>query len=452
MAERWNIGLLFLSAALLAGFAITAASAQRAATARAVESNAEDDPVFETRVIDFETIPGEQTSRDDNPLAGVLRRAAPVNVKDQFRESHGVVFNDGVFVFLCQNRIVRVTACPLPRAASGLRAAAFDPRSSRQLEMRFDAPVFGVSVKMTSGAAAAQQTAAVDVGSEYTVLLSAFDEKGGLISESYQDFYARGPDGPHWEDEFFIGARSNSRIPSVARVTIRVWLSGDENETPRAHLFDDVKIYAPAASDEPPVYADLNRVPFEPKLEDFTPARFRRVSPANENYDYYAQAPRYRAPIDWDRAFAAVARQNNLGIETPVERDTSVVDRLQLPFLLSTSADPATVRVFGRDDSFDASYRVGDAEYSIEGTRVLTEYRPQEPTYERGVEEPNLKFEVHSYGLSATFSVYGAAYAVHRYCKGDSPRFDRDCLDRTQMRDHLKTLAVAVGARGRARP
>ncbi|MEL7486387.1 MAG: hypothetical protein AAGJ87_04110 [Pseudomonadota bacterium] len=441
--RRAAAGIVFLAVAL------TPAAAQRTSdVAVATNDNA---PAFETKIIDFENVPGAEQS-SDNPLGSLLQRAVPVPLSDQYEQSHGVVFEPGASVFLCQNRVRRATACRLPRAASGLSAALFDPRGRRDLTLRFEQPVFGAAMTFTApeGPASGPNSTSFDGGYEYTVLLRSFDANGEQLSERYQDFYWRGENGPHWEEEFFIGAGRTQRAV-VSRVTVRVWASIDQRETPTRFLFDDVKIFAPPST-TPPVYEDLERAVYEPRLVDYEPARFRRRTPPNEKYDYYPQAPRYRSPIDWNAAFAARSRQQASALKPPTVRDRRTADKLRLPILLPSAPDANSLRLFGRDDSFDASYKIDGADYSIEGTRILTDYRKAPPSHERGRRQPNLKFTEHSYGLSATFSLYGAAYAVHRYCRGDSPVFDRDCLDQGALREHLKTLVVAVGAAGEARP
>ncbi len=377
------------------------------------------------------------------PAGASASTGAPLT--DQYRKVHGVSFGGGASVHVCSaNYDVRAriaTACPYPQAASGQRAALHDVRAGgRAMQISFDQPVQSIAMRInpTGG----------QLDEEFIARATAFDENGARIAVSafrfnwYQDALS-------WPTS--ISLRDDKTGRSFTRATIEL-LRVAQNNQPVRFLIDDLA-YANApepALGRPPVAAGIADLDGPPAAGTGVIVSSPQIGPLQANLQKYPAPLRKRLDIDWDAVDADLAEQSALGIAAaaPSGRSARFVDIAELPLLLPTVAEPGSLQVFGNPDTMNAAWRHQGRDYGVYGSRLVTVIAPA-----RGA--PGVRSAITFSGteddLTASFSLYGASYAVTQYCRGGA-RADPDCYDRDRLGAVVESLAVVVGAAGRGRP
>ncbi len=390
-------------------------------TLRLSQSDAE----LQTGVIDFENVQG--------PSAG-----AGVLLTDQYLKSHGVSFGPGASVHFCARVTddVNASLCPYRAAASGARAAAHDVRAGGPaMTIKFSRPVDAVSMRINPTGGALNEV--------FTVQLSGLDANGRRVAANDTRFT--------WGEAAFTWPTSVALETSgagFAQVTVEMRRVAQNNQ-PVRFLIDDVSLAYSAQTGDAPVLAALNEARNPPRIEGAEVVQSDEDQEMREELRLYPAAMRVRTAIDWDAVETSLERQKDLGFAAAAHDDAPIVDIAELPLLLPSRADAASLSIAGGRDSYQADFAIGGRGYSLYGTRVLTIINPAP-----GAPAPasNVTMMETDYALIASFSLYGASYTLTRYCRNDSADEDPACHDRDALGAVAREMVVAVGAAGRERP
>lgn len=374
-------------------------------------------------VIDFENAPGS---------------AATASLTDQYRQSHGVRFGKGASIQFCSDTYDEFnrSACPYPRAASGQFAALHDVESGgRSMQISFDQPVAGVAAKINPTGGRLDE--------QFIVQIVGFGADGARLATNslrfnwYQDAFS-------WPTEI---ALTNEKGGAFTRVSIELRRIA-QNNSPVRFLIDDLLIAN--APERPPVGAAIAEQDGPPRAGRGVIVQSPDTSSASAELQKYPPATRKRLSIDWDAVDADLAEQLALGLSapSPVRDGQKYVDIAELPVLLPVDPDPGTMMVFGGRDMINAVWKQDGRDYSLYGSRLVTVLRPAEGA--PGVRSA-VTFSGDSDGLTGSFSLYGASYALTRHCVGGQAA-DPACFDRDALGEAAGDLVVTVGDAGRGRP
>jgi hypothetical protein len=367
-------------------------------------------PGAEELLIDFESV------ADARRLPGRL-------LGDRYRQSRGARFGAGAHAVLCGATNAEEVAatgvvppCAYPTGASGDRAGYFDG-SADALVIDFDRPIRSLNLRAN--------LPSMHSGQSYRIVITGHDGAGQVAASET----AAGGSvdlAPGWPTT----ATLSSDAP-FARVRVRALYDGTGE-----FLFDDVR-FQPAVV-EAPVAAAI----FAPQ----PPTEFTTVEDRDSvvAVRIYPSATRVRAAIDWDLAMRHREAQRAAGIEPQIPADRRMLDEALLPVLLPTAVDGGAVTVSSSGDTVNAAFSHGGRDYSVYGSRVMTVLPGAAPSGGFAVRRGE-------FSVAATFSLYGAAYELERYCAGDSGD-DPGCGDEQALKDVARSLAVAVGAAGERRP
>ncbi len=379
----------------------------------------------EPRIIDFEL-----TSAS----------AAAAALTTQYRQSHGVAFGKGATVQFCTNDYdeFNVRLCPYPRAASGQHAAMHDVETGGPaMQIGFDDPVSSVSMRINPTGGRLDE--------EFIARIIGFDANGNRAGVSelrfnwFQDAFT-------WPTGVAIEAGEGegfSRIDiSLRRVA--------NNNLPVRFLIDDLT-FTPALLDAPPpVAAAIAAQDGPPQIGRAVVVQSPEVGPAQSTLQIYPAAVRKRLAIDWNAVDAALADQASLGLAAaePAGAGQKYVDIAELPVLLPQAADAGTLQVFGNADTVNAVWRANGRDYSVYGSRLVTVIEKAQGA--SGVQSA-ITFSGTDDDLTASFSLYGASYALAQFCNGGADA-DPACYDRDALGRVAEGLVVVVGEAGRTRP
>jgi hypothetical protein len=342
---------------------------------------------------------------------------------ERYRANHGVRFGLGARVAACEaaspeDAAARGFLCPYPRGASGAKVGYFNQQAD-ELEIGFDrAPTtVSLAINPTGGA----------LGEAYQVILTAFDASDALIGRTTTNA-VWGADAFTWPTRVSFAGQGRA----IARLLVA---------TSRGRFFfDDLRLdFGPPGS---PVFADILAAPAAPPVVAAQTVETNAASALR----LYSPAAEVRVAIDWDAAAAAAGRQQAAGLAAIAPADRAGLDAALLPVLLPLAADAGSVDVSSTGDTFFTRFQRGGRGYSVYGSRRLADLGA-------GASEPisNFQAEPLEYGMSASFSVYGAAYLLYAFCTADEMRSD-NCGDEADLRAAARDLAVAIGAAGEARP
>jgi hypothetical protein len=96
-------------------------------------------------------------------------------------------------------------------------------------------------------------------------------------------------------------------------------------------------------------------------------------------------------------------------------------------------------------DSYMATISLGGRDFTLFGTRVMSVVSGGAPPDAGAIDYVDLE-----YGVAASFSVYGASYALTMMCApGQS---EAACRAKAPLDAALQSLVVVIGQAGRARP
>ncbi len=382
----------------------------------------------EPRLIDFEiTTPGTTA-------------AAASSLTTQYRQSHGVSFGKGASIQFCTDDYdeFRVSLCPYPRGASGQRAALHDTETGGPaMQVFFDDPVSSVSMRInpTGG----------QLDEAFVARIIGFDANGNRAGASdlrfnwYQDAFT-------WPTSVAIEADGGAGFSRVDISLRRV----AANNQPVRFLIDDLAFAPASANAAPPVAAAIAAQDGPPQAGRTVIVQSPDVGPAQSTLRIYPAAVRKRLAIDWNAVDAALADQATLGMTAaaPAGAGQKYVDIAELPVLLPQSADAGTLQVFGNADTVNAVWRANGRDYSVYGSRLVTVIEKAQGA--SGVRSA-VTFSGTDDELTASFSLYGASYALTQYCNGGADA-DPGCFDRDALGRVAETLVVVVGETGRTRP
>ena len=358
---------------------------------------------------------------------------------DQYQDSHGVTFGRGATIETCRRPSTNATAyippspCSYDRAASGRNTGYYSLQGGQSLRVNFARAITGLSVKINPTGASLDEP--------FQMRMTGFDASGKEVASSETDFFWR-QDAFSWPTTASLAA-DGGRMTSV---TMELRRPRRANQSVR-FLFDDLALtFAP---DVTPVIEDLLGVEAPPRIPNAEIVRSPNDPELVRELRLYPPATRIRVPIDWAAANLAVQEQAARSITAAALSDRSAIDAAELPVLLPTRADATSLSVVGQGDSYHADFERDGRGYSIYGTRVLTRIRPMTgapPLVQ------NLRFIELEYGLGASFSLYGPAYMVTRYCLDDSPEEDAACMDKDELSEVIGEIAVVIGAAGEGSP
>ena len=380
-------------------------------------------PSQEPGVIDFENVEGQQIG-------------AGIALSDQYSKSHGVTFGRGASVHFCARVFddVNASLCPYPQAASGRRAAAHDVRSGGPaMVMDFSRDVSAVSMRINPTGGVIDEV--------FVAELAGFDANGERVANASVEFNWR-QDAFTWPTSAALrGARFSRLTVSLRRVA--------QNNQPVRFLIDDLVLQYASDETASPVAAAIADQKGPPRARGAVIVQSTEVGGAQDEMRLYPAATRKRTTIDWDAVEKALGEQKDMDLAATPYRGERFVAAAELPLLLPASADPGSVIVLGNRDSVNAHFTLGGAAYSLYGSRLLTVIGKNEGA--PGVGDA-VAFTGTEQSLVASFSVYGAAYALTRHCKDESVTADPACHDRDALGKVAADLVVAVGEAGRARP
>ncbi len=391
----------------------------------------EEDVSDDTVVIQFDAI-------NDDPIAG------GVALTDQYSQSHGVTFGRGATIETCRQVVfdtravttnVAPSPCAYPSAASGQNVAHYDLRGGQALRLDFDRAIAGVSVKVNPTGGVLDEP--------FQMRLTGFDADGNRVASANLDFIWR-QDAFSWPTTAFLQSEEELRM---TRITMEMRRPQRANQSVR-FLFDDLTLqYAPPAPN--PVIGALGEQQAPPRIANPQIVQSPEDRDVQEELRLYPAATRIRTVIDWPVAEQNLGKQKEIGLLPAALNDQRAIDVPELPVLLPSRADAGTLSVAGQRDAFHADFDRDGRGYSIYGTRVLT--RVEKST---GAATParNLKIIEAEFGLTATFSLYGASYMLTQYCLNDDPDEDADCYNRDLLGDVAIEMVVAIGAAGERRP
>ena len=443
MGKRLSIGMILASAAVV-GTALAQNNDQRIlestfdrfeALVQQTEGVAANDaqPMGDVQLIDFEAV----RTRDGR---------APVTLTNQYERSHGVRFGRGVSVHRCSGAYdeFSTSLCPYPRAASGDRAAMFDVEiGGSAMAVDFIEPVDAVSLRInpTGGGE----------GAQYLAQAAGLDAQGEVVAAASEDV-AFSADNLNWP---YILTLKGER--PIVRIQIAMTLQGSSlavarvNNRPVRFFIDDLAFLRAHASPKvPPVAAALAAQDGPPRVGPAQIVQSPRVGPAQSTLRLYPAAVRKRLAIDWDAVDAALSDQDALGLKAaaPASAGQKYVDLAELPLLLPQAVDAGSLQVFGSADVINAVWRSGGRDYSVYGSRLATVIAKADGA--SGVQAA-ITFSGTEDELTASFSLFGASYALTQHCNGGATA-DPACYDRDELGKIAESLVVVVGEAGRARP
>lgn len=385
----------------------------------------DDTPAF----IDFEIV---------SPAGAASGAATPLTT--QYRQSHGVSFGKGASIQFCTNDYdeFNVRLCPYPRAASGQRVAMHDIETGGPaMQVSFDDPVSSVSMQInpTGG----------QLDEEFIARIIGFDANGNRAGVSelrfnwYQDAFS-------WPTGVAIDADDGAGFSRIDISLRRV----ASNNLPVRFLIDDLTFERAAINIAPPVAAALATQDGPPRVGRAVIVQSPNVGPAQSTLQIYPAAVRKRLAIDWDAVDAALADQATLGLSAaaPTGAGQKFVDIAELPLLLPQAVDVGSLQVFGNADTINAVWRAGGRDYAVYGSRLVTVIEKAQGA--SGVRSA-VTFSGTDDELTASFSLYGASFALTQYCNGGAGA-DPGCFDRDALGAIAESLVVVVGDAGRARP
>ena len=383
------------------------------------------DEVTPTNVIDFENVQG--------PTLG-----AGIELSNQYQSSHGVTFSRGASVHFCARVTddVNASLCAYPRAASGQRAAAHDTRSGGPaMILNFSRPVDAVSVRINPTGGIADEV--------FIAELTGFDANGNRLERDTLRFFWR-QDAFTWPTTAGIetGGQGFSQVSIQLRRVAR-------NNQPVRFLIDDLTLqYSPDAP-EAPVLSALGAVRQPPRIPGGQIVQSEDDDNMQENLRLYPAATRIRTEIDWDAVDLTLQQQNSRNLQAAAHSSNAHLDVAELPVLLPARADAGSLSIVSQGDSYHASFIVDGRDYSLYGTRVLTLMNPAP-----GAANPdnNVRAIVSNYGITASFTLFGASYTLTRYCLNDTVLEDPACHQREAIGNIAQEMVVAIGAAGRGRP
>lgn len=391
--------IAFVASLALAGSS-TSLLAQSAAPAAAPAA-------AEEMLIDFESL-------------GDARRLPGRLLGERYLESRGARFGAGAHGVLCGSTSEAEVAatgvfppCAYPAGASGNRAGYFDG-STEALVIDFDRPIRSLSIRANLPTVHSGQTYRIRIEASNSNGFVAQSEIGGTGSVDL---------APQWPT-----TASVSGDAPFTQVRVRALYDGTGQ-----FLFDDIH-FQPAIS---AVLADILTGATVPNVDEAAPvsrpaaqAGLRRFQPAQ----------RVRTRVEWDAAFSAAAQ---LPAGVLAAGAMNAVNRASLPVLLPGSATALSVVSGG--DSYVATISSGGRDFTLFGTRVMSVLSGGGPPDTAAIDYADLE-----YGVAASFSVYGASYALTMMCApGQS---EAACRDRAPLEAALKSLVVVIGEAGRARP
>ncbi len=378
------------------------------------------------RVIDFEIAAGAAS--------------AVASLTTQYRETHGVAFGKGASIQFCTDDYdeFSVRLCPYPRAASGQYAALHDIETGGPaMQLNFDIPVSLVSMRInpTGG----------QLDEEFIARITGFDANGNRASVSELRFNWH-QDAFTWPTGVSIEADEGAGFSRIDIALRRI----ASNNLPVRFLIDDLSFTPARLGAAPPVAAAIAAQDGPPRAGRAVIVQSPDVGPAQSTLQIYPAAVRKRLAIDWDAVDAALADQAALGIAaaTPAGAGQKYVDIAELPVLAPQSADAGTLQVFGNADTVNAVWRANGRDYSVYGSRLVTviEKAPGASGVQLAITFSGTDDE-----LTASFSLYGASYALTQYCNGGADA-DPGCYDRDALGKIAEDLVVVVGEAGRTRP
>ena len=398
------------------------------ANERANERNADE------TVIDFEQVRGRSAG-------------AAVPLTTQYQRTHGVTFGPGVSVHRCSSAYDEFanSQCPYPRAASGERAAMFDPETGgRALTIDFAEPVLAVSMRVNPSGGRDGET--------FTLQAIAFGADGEEVARAEQRLVYN-QNAFTWPTRLSLKgeggiARVMAAVSQPGNFDARALTTNAPNRQSR-FFFDDLS-FARAAEGPAPVAAGVSAQDGPPRSPGGVIVQSPSLGPAQARLEVYPAAVRKRLRIDWDAAFADFAEQQSLGLAAaaPAGDGQAYVDRAELPVLMPTNAEAGSLRVFGNRDTVNAVWRSGGRDYSVYGSRLVSVIDKAQGA--SGVRSA-VTFSGTDDELTASFSLYGASYALTQYCNGGAEA-DPACYDRDALGAVLETLVVVIGEAGSARP
>ncbi len=419
-----SVAALLSPAVVMAAAAAQTTTASIPATNRAVTLSTAQ-PAQEPGVIDFENVQG--------PKLG-----AGIELSDQYAASHGVRFGRGASVHFCARVFddVNASLCSYPQAASGRRVAAHDVRSGGPaMVMDFSKPVSMVTMRINPTGAAE--------GESFVAELRGFDASGAQRAQTDVRF--------SWSQDAFTwptSATLESGRAQLSRVTVLLRRAAQNNQ-PVRFLIDDLTLQYAPDNTVSPVAAAIAEQKGPPRARDATVVQSKEIGAAQAALRVYPAAVRKRTVIDWDAVEAALNTQQEMALAASPYRGERFVDAAELPLLLPASAEPGTTIIVGNRDSYNAYFKIGGVAYSLYGSRLLT-------VIAKNSDAPGANDAVTLTGteqaLTASFSVYGAAYALTRHCADESVTADPACHDRDALAMIAGDLVVVVGDAGRARP
>jgi hypothetical protein len=385
-----------------------------------VEANDETAP----GVIDFENVQGRQVG-------------AGIELRDQYKKTHGLTFGRGDSVHFCARVFddVNASLCPYPQAASGKRAAAHDVRSGGPaMVMSFSRPIEAVSMRINPTGGSLDEV--------FVAELTGFNDGGEQLVQETIRF--------NWNQDAFawpITAGFETDAAQVSRVTV-VLRRVAQNNQPVRFLIDDLTlVYTPERALSPVAAAlDAERAP--PKVNAEI-VQSPEIGDAQQGLRIYPAATRKRAVIDWDAVDLALEGQAVKGLTAANYKGEKFVEAAELPVLLPSQADAGSPVIVGNRDSYNTYFTVGGRAHSLYGSRLLTVIAPA-----RGAtpDQTNLTFMKSDETLIGSFALYGASYSITRQCLNGNVEDDPACHDEGALEDIVAGLVVVVGEAGRRRP
>lgn len=393
---------------------------------QAAQQNDQTKPDAAAGVIDFEDVEGAADG-------------AGIRLDKQYDASHGVSFGPGVSVHFCQQSSddVMSSLCSYPQAASGRRAAVYDPRSgdAAAMTMNFSRAVQAVSFRINPTGGRLDET--------FLVNLIGFDVNGARVASSSQNFVWR-QDAFTWPT--VIGFETGGA--NFARVTVELRATSQNNQ-PVRFLFDDLALSYSVEPETAPVFSDLTEQRRPTRIGNADVVQSPEMREVQDELRLYPAATRIRVPIDWETAEIAAAEQAAQGMAAPAFNGAAFADRAELPLLLPRIADPGSLNVVGNRDAYSATFSAGGRDYAFYGSRVLTLVNPAGGAPSRA---ENVQLIEGDDALTASFSLYGASYTLTRYCLEDWAPSDPACHDAEALGDVAASMMVHIGAAGRGRP
>jgi|GEM_PF-1879976 len=381
------------------------------------------------RIIDFENAPAGTVA---------TTRVSP-SLTTQYRDSHGVSFGKGASVQLCTDNYdeLNVRLCPYPRAASGQRVALHDVEAGGPaMQIGFDDPVSSVSVRINPTGGRTDE--------EFIARMIGYDAAGnragvGTIRFNwYQDAFT-------WPTSLAIRAPEGQ---GFSRIDIDLRPVANNNAV--RFLIDDLTFTPAQVVATPPVAAALGALDGPPRVGRAIVVQSPQIGEAQSTLQIYPAAVRKRLAIDWDAVDAALADQSLLGLVNAAIAGPGqkYLDLAALPVLLPQNADAGSLQVFGNSDTVNAVWRANGRDYAVYGSRLVSVIEKAQGA--SGVQAA-VTFSGTDDDLTASFSLFGASYAVSQFCNGGADA-DPACNDRDALGAVAADLVVAVGETGRTRP